>query len=177
MKHATQLLLLATLVGACSSEEGTSYAGSDPADPEPGAGLVEELNAAIAELMARPEHDAEQIEVQHILIGVGGHPRLAQVTRSRAEGEELTAALWERIQNAEEFDDLVRANTDDAYPGIYTMTTGQSDPASQLYARADMAKSFGDVAWRLEVGQVGIAAYDRQGNSSPFGWHVIKRLR
>jgi hypothetical protein len=33
---------------------------------------------------------------------------------------------------------------------------------------------FGDVAFGLAVGEVGLAAY--HAATSPYGWHVIKRL-
>ena len=55
--------------------------------------------------------------------------------------------------------------------GPYVMSTDGSGG----YARASMATSFGDVAWRLDVGQVGVCAYDPV--KSKFGWHIIKRLR
>lgn len=40
--------------------------------------------------------------------------------------------------------------------------------------RAQMVPGFGDTAFGLEVGAVGLLPYDEQ--SSPFGWHVIKRI-
>lgn len=40
--------------------------------------------------------------------------------------------------------------------------------------RDGMVPAFGDVAFSLEVGEVGLAPYDAK--SSPFGWHIIKRL-
>ena len=39
--------------------------------------------------------------------------------------------------------------------------------------REQMVSAFGDVAFGLEVGEVGMAAYDP--SSSPFGWHIILR--
>ena len=40
-------------------------------------------------------------------------------------------------------------------------------------SRKDMFGAFGDVAWRLEVGEVGVT---KQDASAPAGWHIIKRL-
>ena len=37
-----------------------------------------------------------------------------------------------------------------------------------------MVQAFGDTVWRLEVGQIGVAAYDPE--TSPCGWHIIKRV-
>ncbi len=38
-----------------------------------------------------------------------------------------------------------------------------------------MARAFGDVGWRLEVDQIGVAGYHPQ--NSGFGWHIMKRLK
>lgn len=40
--------------------------------------------------------------------------------------------------------------------------------------RQQMVQGFGDVGFSLEVGEVGIAAYDAV--KSPYGWHVIRRV-
>jgi parvulin-like peptidyl-prolyl isomerase len=38
-----------------------------------------------------------------------------------------------------------------------------------------MVPAFGDVGFQLDAGQVGMASYDR--DKSPYGWHIIKRLK
>jgi parvulin-like peptidyl-prolyl isomerase len=40
--------------------------------------------------------------------------------------------------------------------------------------RSGMVRAFGDVAFGLAVGEVGMANYSAGG--SPYGWHIIKRL-
>ncbi len=40
--------------------------------------------------------------------------------------------------------------------------------------RENMAASFGDVSFKLGVGEIGMARFHAQ--LSPFGWHIIKRL-
>ena len=40
--------------------------------------------------------------------------------------------------------------------------------------RSGMVSSFGDVAFGLDVGEIGMARY-HPGNS-PYGWHIIKRI-
>ena len=42
------------------------------------------------------------------------------------------------------------------------------------HPRGAMVSAFGDVGFALAVGEVGLATFDAE--SSPFGWHVIKRL-
>lgn len=46
--------------------------------------------------------------------------------------------------------------------------------ATLPHPRAAMVPAFGDIGFGLEVGEVGVATFDEK--SSPFGWHVIKRL-
>lgn len=142
---------------------------SEPAPPSEPAAPAGDPLAALAEdaaaLAARSEHDAAEVEVQHILISFAGTPR-TRATRSREEAERLAGELLLRIRAGEDFSDLVTQYTDDSPPGIYTMTKAQ---------RAGMVKGFGDVAWKLDVGEVGVSPYDPQ--ASPYGWHLIKRLR
>jgi hypothetical protein len=45
----------------------------------------------------------------------------------------------------------------------------------QWFPRGDMAQGFSDTAFSLEVGGVGMAAHDPV--TSPFGWHIIKRIK
>jgi len=60
----------------------------------------------------------------------------------------------------------VKQYTNDSAPGIYPMTKA---------GRAAMVKSFGDVGFRLKVGEIGVGVWD--ATASPFGWHIIKRLK
>jgi len=41
--------------------------------------------------------------------------------------------------------------------------------------RDEMVRAFGDCGWRLQAGEMGIAPYDEE--ASPFGWHIVKRIR
>lgn len=51
---------------------------------------------------------------------------------------------------------------------------GDQEAGNLPHPRAAMVPAFGDVGFGLEVGEVGVATFDEK--SSPFGWHVIKRL-
>ena len=146
-----------------STDAASSKAAADP---------VVAMNAAVDALKARPDHDAKFVKVQHLLVDVE--------TRSAGDAERLAAELFARAKNGEDFDALVKAYTNDAHPGIYRMTTGLSDFSKGLYHRSDMAQAFGDVAWKLQVGEIGVAPYDPPPptgrETSPFGFHIIKRL-
>jgi len=122
---------------------------------------------------AEPEH----VTVQHILIAFRGSlPGDVKVTRSREDAEKLALRILERAKAGEDFDAMVKTYTNDAYPGIYSMSNRDvtPDPVKKEFPRQRMVKAFGDVAFGLEVGGVGLAAYDPV--TSPFGWHIIKRL-
>ena len=132
---------------------------------------VESLRAAIAKFEKQKEHTAGRVQVQHILISFTGANSRVAAKLPRAEAEALVADLVQQIHNGADFDALVKKHTEDSHPGIYGMSArgGGGD-----YPRSGMAAAFGDVGWRLEVGEVGVAGFDP--GASPFGWHIIKRL-
>ena len=181
---------------APSKSEGETTENPDAADsslPDPvassgdvlypqfpqGTKPVDAMYAHVDMLKARPDIKENRIKVQHVLIGVGsrfGGALPAQAEKRAAEVlQELAAS------GGENFDELVKKHTNDAYPGIYTMLSeGSPDRASQVYLRSDMVAAFGDVGWKLKVGEVGVSPYDPPPpsgkNTSPFGLHIIKRL-
>jgi hypothetical protein len=120
----------------------------------------------------QPQH----VEVQHVLVGFEGTVPGKAITRSQAEAESLAAVVLARANAGEDFAGLVEQYTDDQYPGIYFLANTGVPADLQLpeYPRGTMVKAFGDVAFSLPVGAVGLATYDAQ--ASPFGFHVIKRL-
>lgn len=138
--------------------------------------LLLTLLAVSAVIPARAE-EPQRITVQHILIAFKGSLPDAKVTRTQKEAEALVKELMDRIKKGEDFDALVKAYTNDQHPGIYSMsnigvTPDQSKPE---YPRDRMVKGFGDAGFSLKVGEVGMAAYDPK--TSPYGWHIIKRLK
>ena len=158
---------LGALLGGCSDS------GAAP----PSGGTVEDLRQAAQTLAARPEHTASVVEVQHILIAHAGAD-VPGATRTLEEAEERAAEVLGRIENGEDFGTLVEQFSDDpGRPGIYTMVADLSLKASNpgSMGRQEMVRAFGDVGWRLEVGKVGVAPHDPA--ASPYGWHLVKRLR
>jgi parvulin-like peptidyl-prolyl isomerase len=136
---------------------------------------MQKMKDDAAALAAKPEHNAAEIQVQHLLVA-HNQAGIPGVTRSPAEAEALAAELYAKVLAGEDFDALVNAHTNDSHPGIYGMTMqGAGDRSRNVYPRRGMVAAFGDVGWRLEVGQVGVAVWDQR--SSPYGWHIIKRLQ
>jgi hypothetical protein len=48
-------------------------------------------------------------------------------------------------------------------------------PAKNEYARDRMVPAFGNAGFPLQVGEIGIADFDQR--TSPYGWHIVKRLK
>jgi hypothetical protein len=116
------------------------------------------------------------ITVQHILIGFQGSVPGKPITRTREEAQALAQEVFEKAK-AGDFDALVKEYTDDSYPGIYSMANNgvPADPSKGIYPRSGMVPAFGNVGFGLGVGEVGMAPYDEQ--TSPYGWHIIKRIK
>lgn len=123
-----------------------------------------------------PEYPpAAHIEVQHILIAFKGTIRKPQLTRTREDAQQLALELFARAQQGEDFDHLVEQYSDDEYPGRYRMANLGVQAGAGEFPRSGMVKAFGDVSFRLAVGEIGMAHYDPQ--ESKYGWHIIKRLK
>ncbi len=130
-----------------------------------GAATVEAMEAAIAALMANPEQPDEAITLQHVLITFRGAPK-ATVNRSKDDARALAVTVWGQARAGADFKALMKANSNDPGPGEYPMTKA---------GRAGMVAAFGNVGFRLKVGEIGVAPYDPK--DSPFGWHIIKRVK
>lgn len=120
-------------------------------------------------------NEPDHIQVQHILIAFSGSLPGQPVKRSQEEARNLAYDLLKQAQEGADFDTLVRKYTDDSPPGIYGMSNLGVAPARGEYPRNQMVAAFGNTGFPLEVGQVGIADYDPR--TSPYGWHIVKRLK
>lgn len=135
-----------------------------------------------------PPAEPDRVQVQHVLIGFltepgpgqpEGHSSIPglEITRSRDEAGELADSLFLEATDGAPFDSLVAEYTEDSYPGIYGMSNFgiSANRADNEFPREGMVPSFGNVGFRLAVGGIGLAEYHPV--QSPYGWHVIKRLR
>ena len=119
--------------------------------------------------------EPDHIQVQHILIGFQGSVPGKPIRRSKDEAKTLAYQLLDEARRGADFDDLVRRYTDDSPPGIYGMSNRGVAPARGEYARDGMVPAFGNAGFPLQPGEIGIADYDQR--SSPYGWHIVKRLK
>jgi hypothetical protein len=183
------LAVLAVLaLAGCSqsqkSETTTTSATDSTIEAAPPASTTPDPNAtdttggtALNTMPVAPATPPEHIEVQHILVGFQGSIPNKPVTRTKAEAEKLAQELLARARKGENMDALVQQYTDDQFPGVYGLANDgvTPDQSRQEIARSGMVKGFSDASFGLSVGNVGIANYDP--NTSPYGWHIIKRLR
>jgi len=116
------------------------------------------------------------VTVDHILIGVK-NPRFPSGQRDEDEARALAKELVEKLR-AGTLDWKTTKNqySEDPPPGgPYSLAGEGIPPEPGEHARNRMVKGFGDVAFSLEIGEIGLAEYDAK--TSPFGFHVIKRVK
>jgi parvulin-like peptidyl-prolyl isomerase len=121
----------------------------------------------------KKNRNPDVVTVQHVLISFKG--KISKpVERTKKQAETLAWEIFDRAEAGEDFDALVKEYTNDSHPGIYTMVNrGVAQPPG-VSKRGDMAVNFGDISFRLDVGEVGMAKFHAE--LSPFGWHIIKRI-
>ena len=141
-----------------------------------GKGTVKMDSAVKAGTMpVKPDVMPQHVQVQHILIGFTGSVPGKSISRTKEEAKTLAYQILERARKGENFDELVSKYTDDSPPGIYGMSGAGVAPAAGEYPRTGMVPAFGNVGFAISPGNIGIADYDP--TASPFGWHIIKRLK
>jgi parvulin-like peptidyl-prolyl isomerase len=119
--------------------------------------------------------------VQHVLIAVSGAERVTpfkvtrQITRTPEQAKARAEQLLKAAQQGQDFDQLARENSDDAPPGIYSMSNMGVPAEPGEYPRANVPSGFANTSFKLKPGEIGMAPYDPTGNHA--GYHVIKRIR
>jgi len=165
MKQLTALTALAFLaLSACGKQEPTPPATTSPGGP----------------VGARPEKmpngEPSVITVKHVLIGFEGAQRSDQ-KRSKAEAQKLAYEILGRAKSGEDFDKLMKEFSNDPGGGTYTLVNNgvTADQAAGEFDRSGMVPAFGDVGFRITLNEIALAEHDDK--TSPFGWHVIKRVK
>ena len=148
--------------------------------PEPRPAAMPEPKAE-PKAEARPElmpakladPEPEHILVAHVLVSFAG--TRTNATRTQAAAEKLAYELLARARKGEDFNKLIKDYSDDPGEGVYGLANHRVNPVGNEYERRKMVSAFGDVGFKLEVGTIGMSTFDSQ--KSPFGWHIIKRLK
>lgn len=120
-------------------------------------------------------NEPERVKVQHILIAFKGTLPGQNVERSADDAKKLAMEVFEKAKAKDaDFEALVKQYSEDRPPGVYEMTNSGVQATAGAFPREGMVPAFGNVGFKLKVGEVGIAEFDPQ--TSPFGYHIIKRL-
>lgn len=156
MKHIVSLFLVAFVAGM-GCKKSTNEAAKASSEMKPAS------------------EQPQRIQVQHILIGFQGSLPGKPVNRTKEQAEKLAQEILDKVKKGGDFDALVKEYTDDRAPGIYGMSNTGVAPEGEEFPREQMVPAFGDVGFNLGVGEVGLANFDAA--KSPFGYHIIKRLK
>lgn len=118
---------------------------------------------------------ADHVLVDHILIGVRG-PGLPSAKRTDAEAKVFAQQLLEKLRGGADWAAAKSEHSEDPPPGgPYGMSNRGVRPDRGEYPRDQMAPAFGDVSFSLSVGEIGLASFDPR--TSPFGYHIIRRVK
>ncbi|HEY6221302.1 MAG TPA: peptidylprolyl isomerase [Candidatus Eisenbacteria bacterium] len=166
----------ASAVAAGDTAQATSPAAKSKENGKPKKSKSKGKSMTAAGTMpVKPAMAPAHVEVQHILIGFSGSVPGKNITRTKEEAYQLAHEILEKARKGANFDSLVAKYTDDSPPGIYKMSGDGVPPLLGEYGRRQMVPAFGNVGFAISPGNIDIAEYDP--SSSPFGWHIIKRLR
>jgi hypothetical protein len=172
------VLFLASVVfsqSACKKKSAPPPSQTEEeASPSIAPKAAEEISKPKA-AVALPAGEPAHIVVQHILIGYKGSLPGKNVSRSKAEAEKLAMEILKRAKKGENFEKLVKAYTDDQAPGIYAMSNTGVEPVGDEFPRDGMVPAFGNIGFKLKEDEIDIAKFHAQ--DSPFGYHIIKRLK
>jgi hypothetical protein len=162
---------------AKKTEQSATTTDSTLSSTPPPPPAPDTTSTAQSTMPQKPATPPEHVLVQHILIGFQGSIPNKPIARSREDAEKLANEVLQKARSGENFDALVQAHTDDQFPGVYALANNgvAKDPTKQEYGRDEMVGGFGDVAFDLSPGNIGMSPYDAK--KSPFGWHIIKRLQ
>lgn len=117
----------------------------------------------------------ERISVDHILVGVRS-ASFPQGRHDAAAARKVAYDLLAKLEAGGDWAAAKREHSDDPPPGgPYALANRGVRPAGRgEYARDTMVPAFGDVGFALAVGAIGMADHDPR--TSPFGFHLIKRV-
>lgn len=173
---ARERLAIACVIALVPFALGTAGCASKGGPKTQAAGTAPTASSTEGSMSTAPAKEPDHIRVQHILIGFTGSVPGKTITRTTEQARALAYSLLDSAKAGVSYDDLVARHTDDAAPGIYGMSNRGATSAGppKEYPRDNMVPAFGNVGFKLAVGGIGVADYDAK--TSPYGYHVIKRV-
>lgn len=141
-----------------------------------GSGDWNNVQSAVKQALAVNVQGPDRVSVRHLLIAFEGSFPAQPTQRSMKDAAKLAAELFDRANAGEDFDALAKEYSSDPLRRTYKLTNFNvaPDDDSGESERGIVAAAFGDVAFSLEVGAIGMAKYHPLKSRS--GWHIIKRL-
>jgi len=165
MKTLTLAAAAILSLAACGKKEDSVAASGTPAGA---SSRPEKL----------PNGEPSAIVLKHILIAYEG-ARNSDSKLTREEAERIAYDVLARAKAGEDFDKLMKEFSKDPGEGTYALVNTGIEPnhaaKPEEYPRNGMVPSFGDVGFRIAVNEIGLAEPDP--DKSPFGWHIIKRIK
>jgi parvulin-like peptidyl-prolyl isomerase len=164
MKHLIVVAAALAFLSACGKQDATPPAPASsaaPAGPRP-------------EKM--PNGEPAVITVEHVLIGF--KEAMPKQERSKEEARKLAYEVLNRAKSGEDFTKLRKELSDDngsPDAGVYTLVNNGVAKQGSEFERSGMVPAFGDVGFALNLNEIGLAEHDQQ--KSPYGWHIIKRIK
>jgi len=159
MQKTIAPVLLALALAACGEPQGQEG----------------KVDSVIDKRITGPE--PQRITVDHILIGVKS-ARFPPGKRTQAEARNTAYELLQKLKAGADWSALKAANSEDPPPGgpysLANRGVAAAGPPRE-WPRDGMVPAFGNVGFTLEVGAIGIEDYHPQ--DSPFGYHLIKRVK
>lgn len=141
--------------GACTQQKDTSHL--NPSNTSPGT----------------PGAEPDRIAVDHILISFAGAGTSAK--RSKADAEKLALELLTKLKAGGNWASTKKEYSDDPPPGgPYGLYQKPAARKPGDFPRAGMVPAFGNVGFKLNLNEIGLANYDAA--TSQYGWHIIKRV-
>jgi hypothetical protein len=168
VKHLAWIVVILPLAAACEEPKVPPA----PVPPAPAPAPKPWEGPAVKPPAGEPEH----ITVQHILVGFTGSVGKKDIRRTRDEAAALAQKILELARTGVSMDELMaQYGTDDSPPGIYGLSNRGVEPKPGNSKRDGMVPAFGNVGFKLAVDEVGLAPHHE--TDSPYGWHIIKRVK
>ncbi len=165
-RHLLPLLGLVTLAACADLTEpySTGSSGDTAAAEQPAAPAPAPTPAPTQAPRPQPAANQPQITASHILIAYKGAMRAnPKVTRTKAQAKQLAEQIDARAKKGENFAQLAKKYSDGP-SGVRGGDLGSFSPRQ-------MVKPFADAAVALKPGQISGVV------ETPFGFHIIKRVR
>ena len=134
------------------------------------ANAGEDFDSLVIEFTDDPGGKDTSPKGAYAMLNTGRHNDEADAKSAEIQKDAmaLQTALMARVESKEITMEQAKAEFDEAAKGLRARLS-----AIQWFPRGQMVPGFGNIGFKLEVGEIGISNFSKI--DSPFGWHIIKR--